>query len=297
MPTEEEVKEHYLRCHMPYRSWCHHCIRGRGKEREHGRRAEEEQQGIPEYHLDYCFPRDEFDHRLIVLVAVEKHTKMKRVTVVPNKGSAGTQARNMVLELMEECGDKERDVVLKTDQEPATRALAGEICASRTGARTIPAPKGSKGSNGVVERAVQSAEQCLRPAKSSLDERMGVKIKVLRPILTWLCDFIGFMMNRREVASDGKAPYERVKGKRIEVIGLEFGEKVLWKHHSGKRLDKISARWSAGIFLGRADHSRLGDQGGEVHSDGEVGSDRAPMVVGESVLGRGVPWNRGKHDA
>ena len=30
LPTEEEVRQHLL-CHLPYRSWCHHCIsRGRG---------------------------------------------------------------------------------------------------------------------------------------------------------------------------------------------------------------------------------------------------------------------------
>lgn len=48
------------------------------------------------------------------------------------------------------------------------------------------APKGSEGSNGVMERAVQSIEQCLRGAKASLDERMGVRVDVLHPMLTWL---------------------------------------------------------------------------------------------------------------
>ena len=93
---------------------------------------------------------------------------------------------------------------------------------NRTGARTIKecAPQGSKGWNGIVERAVQSVEQCLRTLKSSLDERMGVKIDVWHPVLTWICDFVGFMMNRMEVASDGKTLYERVKGTRSEVTGL-----------------------------------------------------------------------------
>ena len=30
-PTEEERKEHEL-THLPFRNWCGHCIRGRGKE-------------------------------------------------------------------------------------------------------------------------------------------------------------------------------------------------------------------------------------------------------------------------
>ena len=28
LPSEEDVKEHYVSGHMPYRSWCHHCVRG-----------------------------------------------------------------------------------------------------------------------------------------------------------------------------------------------------------------------------------------------------------------------------
>ena len=28
LPSEMEVKEHYCSGHMPYRSWCHHCVRG-----------------------------------------------------------------------------------------------------------------------------------------------------------------------------------------------------------------------------------------------------------------------------
>ena len=172
LPSQGEVKEHYESGHMPYRSWCHHCVRGRGRERDHQRRGEQGLQGVPEYHMDYCFPGDEFDNRLTVLVVIEKYTKMKKAVVVPNKGSTGSYAARMVVELINECGDKDRDIIMKTDQEPAIQSLVQDVCVNRTGARTIKevSPKGSKGSNGVVERAVQSVEQCLRTMKSSLDE-------------------------------------------------------------------------------------------------------------------------------
>lgn len=85
---------------------------------------------------------------------------MKRVAVVPNKGSAGKYAKKMLLELMEECGDKGRGVVVKTDQEPGIRILVDDTCVGRTSARTIPemAPKGSKGSN-VPRHAEMQTEQ------------------------------------------------------------------------------------------------------------------------------------------
>ena len=100
LPMEEEVKEHFLSGHMPYRNWCHHCVRGRGRERDHGKKGEDEQQGLPEYHMDYCFPGDEFGERLTVLVVIERYTKMKKAVVVPNKGSTGSYVAKMVLDLV-----------------------------------------------------------------------------------------------------------------------------------------------------------------------------------------------------
>ena len=47
LPTEEEVKEHYLSGHMPYRSWCHHCVGGRGRERDHTKRATRSSRASP----------------------------------------------------------------------------------------------------------------------------------------------------------------------------------------------------------------------------------------------------------
>lgn len=137
LPTEEEVKDHYLGCHTPYRSWCHHCVMGRGRERDHRRRSAEDQQGLPEYHMDYCFPGDEFDHKLIVLVVIEKYTKMKKAVIVPSKGSTGSYATRMVMDLIAECGDKDRDIMVKTDQEPAIKFLADDLCVGKTGARNM----------------------------------------------------------------------------------------------------------------------------------------------------------------
>ena len=126
------------------------------------------------------------------------------------------------------------------------------MCVNRTGARAFKecAPQSSKGSSGIAERAVQSVEQYFRTLKSSLDERMGVKIEVLHPVLTWLCEFVGYMMDLMEIASDGNTPNERVKGKRSEVMGLEFCEKVHWKYHPGERMAKFHARWRLWLILG-----------------------------------------------
>ena len=34
------------------------------------------------------------------------------------------------------------------------------------------------------------------------------------------------------------------------MLGLEFGERVLWKHHPGKAMEKLNIRWGNGFFGG-----------------------------------------------
>ena len=108
----------------------------------------------------------------------------------------------------------------------------------------------SKGSNRIVERAVQSAEQFMRTLKSALDERMNFRIDTKHTAITLLCKHAGYMMNRVEVPVVGKTAHERCKGKKAEVLGLEFGEKVLSKSPAGATMEKINARWGYGLFVG-----------------------------------------------
>ena len=35
LPSRKEVEDHYL-THVPYRNWCPHCVRGRGKDLDRG---------------------------------------------------------------------------------------------------------------------------------------------------------------------------------------------------------------------------------------------------------------------
>ncbi len=50
VPTEKEVENHN-RTHMPYRNWCPHCIRVKGRDLDH-RRAGGGERNIPEYSFD-----------------------------------------------------------------------------------------------------------------------------------------------------------------------------------------------------------------------------------------------------
>ena len=48
-------------------------------------------------------------------------------------------------------------------------------------------------------------------------------------------------MNRLEVGKDGKVAYDRAKGKKPTVLGVEFGEKLLYKVKPTAKLEKINS--------------------------------------------------------
>ena len=58
LPSRQEVQEHEL-THIPYRSWCVHCVRGAGRSDAHRRRArqdeEEREQHTTTWSIDYAF--------------------------------------------------------------------------------------------------------------------------------------------------------------------------------------------------------------------------------------------------
>eukprot|EP00971_Amphidinium_carterae_P257977 5120652-Amphidinium_carterae.1 len=56
-PTEDEIRYHNL-THYPYREWCQHCVRGRGRDDKHKRAKESELEGTPVVQLDYSFLTD-----------------------------------------------------------------------------------------------------------------------------------------------------------------------------------------------------------------------------------------------
>ena len=56
-PTEDEIVKHYV-THLPYRSWCPHCVAAAGKATPHVRSSGERDEAVPSHHVDYWFMRD-----------------------------------------------------------------------------------------------------------------------------------------------------------------------------------------------------------------------------------------------
>ena len=101
-PSEEERKEHEL-THLPFRSWCRHCVRGRGKE-EPCRKTQGDGSDIPELHMDFMFMgEEEGGATLTILVAKERSSRALVATVVP-KTSHGTWMGKRLLAWTRELG-------------------------------------------------------------------------------------------------------------------------------------------------------------------------------------------------
>ena len=256
-PSEAEVKEHEL-THLPYRSWCRHCVRGRGKALPH--RSLRDEAGMAEIHVDLCFLGEESEpgKTVPVLVARERTTRMTMAAVVPSKSTNAHIAKRLVA-FMREVGVATGDLLVKADQEPAIQSIldaAGKhraAAADGGGGRYVveQSPAGSSQSNGIIERAIQAVEQQVRVMRSSLEDKWKVKVGVRHAVVPWMVEYAAVLLNRFEVSHDGKTAFERAKGRRARTLGIEFGEAVLWRRKPmGGALGKFACMWEDGIYLG-----------------------------------------------
>ena len=190
---------------------------------------------------------------LAILVGVERNTGMKFSIVVPQKGTFGKYASNEAVNFIHEQGCAFRDVVIKSDQENSMKYVIEDVCMARTGAKTVKmnSPVKSSGSNGVVERAAQAVEGQLRTMKDALDTRYGQVIPVEHCIVVWLVKYVSILLNKMEIGHDGKTAEQRGRGRKSAVLGLEFGERVLYKKRlESSHMEKLLPRWEYGVFVG-----------------------------------------------
>eukprot|EP00974_Lingulodinium_polyedra_P113157 10953166-Lingulodinium_polyedra.AAC.1 len=86
--------------------------------------------------------------------------------------------------------------------------------------------------------------------KDALEARLGVRIDPHHDVIAWMTEYAAVLLNRFGVSHDGFTAYERLKGKRSRVVGLEFGERLHFRRHKiGNRLAKLDVMWDDGIFL------------------------------------------------
>ena len=139
------------------------------------RKSVQEDRGLSEYSFDYCFPGDELGCKLTILVGRERVTGTIFATAVPVKGSMGQFAVDKVQDMIDEVGDANQTIIVKSDQEASVKVIIEDIVKGRAEGRTIVEESlvGSSGSNGVVERAIQTIEGQIRAVLLAVGGSIG----------------------------------------------------------------------------------------------------------------------------
>ncbi len=110
------------------------------------------------------------------MVAQDRETRMKLASAMPSK-STGSFIAKRILAFMREVGSEHGTITVKSDQEPAMRAIVkevGRLRAAASGGRMVfeMGPVGESQSNGIAERAIQSVSGQARVLKNALRARL-----------------------------------------------------------------------------------------------------------------------------
>ncbi len=129
-PTAEERRQHEIG-HLPYRSWCPACVKGRKKDRDHHPRPEEDR-SIRSLHLDFFFLGDgdavgEEASTYPCVLMKERESKMCFAYMVPSRGMDQEWAVKQLAKDIEYMGIAEGPLMFKGDQEPAIETFINKL--------------------------------------------------------------------------------------------------------------------------------------------------------------------------
>ena len=192
-PSADEVARHNL-THLPYRSWCPHCVACRKPNRHHRSQTHQER-SVPVFCADYCFVRQPNEDLLTGLVGRLYPSRAVFATACDVKGPDDSGVDRLA-DFFKNSGITK--LVYKSDQEPSIKK-AIEVALSRVGKsgearsdepieQAVPenSAVGKSASNGKAERAVQQVEDMLRTYLHALEGRIKRKIPMSHPIRRWL---------------------------------------------------------------------------------------------------------------
>jgi hypothetical protein len=295
-PTQADRDAHAA-THLPFRSWCDACVQGRRDAPPHCRQKRAAGE-VPEVAFDYAYARrDDEEEMATLLVMRDRDSKAVRAWVLEHKGADLEETVDRAVTGIRELGYRGR-VLIRTDGEPALLALRNAIIKGLPdGATPVVTPVGESQSNGGVEGAVKIVKGILRVHLMALEAKIGARFPSGHPVLAWLVEHVTDVISKYMIGVDGKTGYERLFGRPSREEGLEFGELLHWRHRASKDMNVVlDARWSSGVWLGRA----WGGIVHQVYANGKVhairGVQRQPRDARwrkealEEI--RATPWNR-----
>jgi len=291
MPSEQEKKMHEL-THLPYKSWCAICRAARGYSRAHIH--SDELCEVPILSADYFFMGEaESPGCIASLVIKDCRSKCIISFAVPKKGRDEYVVQR-VLQALAFMGH--REIIFKTDQEPAICALIEEVRDSWSGKLMHEkSPVADHRANGWIEAGVRTVEAQIRAIKMSFEDKYGIIMDHISPLVTWMIEYAGWLVTRFGVGRDNKTPYRLLRGREATSPLCEFGECVQYRPPGLTRArGKLQSMLSEGVYLGRthsSGESLIGTPKGVVRARDvyrRTRSERFNVETLKSIVG--VPW-------
>ena len=292
-PTSEERREHEM-THIPFRSWCRHCVRGKAKRQFHSlsdQRGQEKAKNT--IYIDYFYMGRREEECLPILMIAEELSSRTISLCMPEKGVGNAYCVTAAVKHMKVLGGQQS--VLKSDTERSIVALRSSIQTHFPGMTVEDGTKGESESMGFAESMVGKVGAQARTLKSALDNRYKRQIGAKEPVLAWLINYASVLLTRYSKGADGRTPYERSTGKAWKQCLPEFGETVLYQPLKGERSgSKLDARFEDGVFLGIQEGSAMkyiGTTKGVVRAwtvKRRPESERFEAEIFDSMVG--VPW-------
>ena len=279
--SKEERDAHEL-THTPYRAWCRHCVRARGRNAPHKKGDRDHEEGcVPKISMDYFFMSkvDESANVNPFIVMLDEDTGEKYARAVGHKGLGQEREmewliKDMSMELKSwgHPGGDGGHIILKADGEKSIIAVRDAL-ARYHGGKVVPEgpPKGESQSNGAVEEAGKTVREFVRVLKEHLEYYANMQLKCDDVITLWMIRWSAMLCSRYLVGKDGLTAYERRRGRKCRVPVVAFGEKVWYKElRTGKaRKNKFDSEWQEGIWVGHHRESNeaiIGTTGGFVRA-------------------------------
>ena len=271
-PTKQEREDHEL-LHLPYRAWCKHCVRGRGRNKAHGRQEEqdeeEREQRVPRVSIDYFFMSVEEEKASAnpMMVMIDEQNGNKYMRAVGRKGlGEGADMEWLIKDMHEEMkawgytGGPNSEIIMKSDGEPAIVAVR-EAVAKYHGGKVTPEqpPRGESQSNGKVEETGKTIREMVKVFKDQIEEKANMELKAEDSIMQWIVRWAAMAYSRFKVGEDGKTAWERQKGRKCRIEVVPIGESVWYKmlKESGEKKAMLESDWEDGVWLG---HSRISSE-------------------------------------
>ena len=82
--------------------------------------------------MNYCFPGDEVGFKWTVLVGRERMSGSWMAAAIPTKGATTVKfSTDKCLEFVEESGDRQGDIIVKSDQEASVEYWIKDVASER----------------------------------------------------------------------------------------------------------------------------------------------------------------------